>query len=1285
MNGGNLRLWLYCMNRLECRRAWDFPSRQEGAGLTLSDQFVHLHNHSEYSLLDGYGHVDDMVKRAAELGQPAMALTDHGNVYAAIDFYKAAKSADVKPIIGMEGYVASGSRHERTAAEGAAGGSQPHITLLAEDLTGYRNLLQLATKAHLEGFYYRPRVDRALLDEYSEGVIVLSGCLSGELARDVLRMNGDLTAARETAGWYREVFGDRYYLELMHHEHVPGQEMVNRAVCELSDDMGIDLVVTNDCHYVYPEDAPHQDTLTAIVTSSKLSDAKRLRMEDGSYYVKSAAEMSDVFPEHPEALRNTLAIAERCNLELTQRRTKLPQYPTPDHSSSAEYLRRICYEGAMERFGEITEAVKERLEKELYIITETDFADYFLVVWDIFRFVKQQGILSTVRGSAASSLVLYCLQVTDFDPLPYGLFFERFLNVERREMPDIDMEFADDRRGEVIQYCLDRYGPDRVAQITTFGTMKARAAIRDAARVMEDGAIDNADISDASSRLVRIVANHSPMSSNDDEDEAPPREFNLVTLREQSVELQQMIRQNATAAEVLEKAMGVEGRVRNVSTHAAGVVISDEPLVNYTALQRPQKGNDTGLAATQFAMYPLEFAGLLKWDFLGLTNLSVLDRCIRIIKESRGQEIDLYDVEQVPLDDKATFDLMSDGDTFGSFQLEGSGMTRYIKELKPTSIDDIAAMIALYRPGPMQHIDRLIACKHGRQQIEYPHPAIAHLLDTTYGVIVYQDQVMLTAQDFAGYTLGEADILRKAMGKKVPAIMREEERKFVEGAVKKGHTEQEGRDLFAYILPFAGYGFNKAHAVSYAYITYWTTYFKANYPLEYFVAMLESFAGAPERVQRCISEAKKRGIEVLPPDINVSKTSFTVDENVGEHGGIRYGLASIRGVGPSTVDEIVEIREGDGNGPFADVADFCDRLAESAPPESSLRSLIMAGAFDGMAPREQMLDQAGPLTVHMRKTGAARSSGQHSMFGGADSNESFIGIEFDPPKKNGGVDIKTLREWEKELFGLVITESREEAEKRLAIEHEASDAIVYASHEKLAEEGARVRVIGKLVSIDHRTTRNGNPFITAKMALLDDEIELTVWSNTLERTYNIWHEDVYAVIRGSIRMFNGAASIDVSSAEGYVPTRKAVSDTSDAGASSNGSQTHTNGAMNGSTNGHSNGAPYHGESRAHPVTAQINGGYMQGTDHDSSDEPVVTLLLDCDGDASPSREIIHQVLLALGKHQGNGKVLAKLFISGKTVSMDFPFFNVEPTEELHSELAAILGESNVEMHGDAVS
>ncbi len=1198
--------------------------------------------------------------RAAELGQPAMAVTDHGNVYGIIDFYRAAQSHDVKPIIGMEGYVAFGSRHDRSPNEGASGGSQPHITLLAEDQTGYRNLLQLATKAHLEGFYYRPRVDRELLEQHSEGLIVLSGCLSGELARDVLKGNGDLTAAKQTAGWYRDVFGDRYFLELMYHEHVPGQADVNRALVELSKGMGSELVVTNDCHYVYPEDAQHQDTLTCIVTSSKLADPRRLRMEDQSYYVKSANEMAQIFPEQPQALANTLAIAERCNLDLSPGRTRLPQFPTPDADSPEEYLRRITHDGARERFGEIPNEVRERLDKELYIINETDFADYFLVVWDIFKFVKQQGILSTVRGSAASSLVLYCLKVTDFDPLPYGLFFERFLNVERREMPDIDMEFADDRRNEVIEYCLKRYGPEHVAQITTFGTMKARAAIRDTARVLEDGNTPNAEIRDAANQLVRTIANYVPaVNRDDDSDEAPPREFDLNTVRSQSVELQTLIRRNSVANEILERAIGVEGRVRNVSTHAAGVVISDEPLVNFVALQRPQKGNDVGVPATQLSMYPLESVGLLKWDFLGLTNLSILDRCLKMIRETRGEEIDIY---ELPLDDAETFELMGEGDTFGSFQIEGGGMTRYIKDLKPSSINDVAAMIALYRPGPMQHIERLIECKHGRRPIEYPHPDLKHLVEETYGVIVYQDQVMLAAQDFAGYSLGEADILRKAMGKKVPAIMREEERKFVEGSVRQGHSEEEGRDLFSYILPFAGYGFNKAHAVSYAYITYWTTYFKAHYPLEYFVAMLDSFSGAPERVMRCISEAKRRGIEVLTPDINASNASFAVDNTFGDNGAIRYGLASIKGVGSAAVQAIVDIREGDGKGPFKDISDFCDRLAEHAPPEALLRSLIMAGVFDSMAPRMQLLEKAPDLVAHMRTVGNARAAGQHSMFGTEDDGASMLGISFDVPEEYGGVSISQLREWEKELFGIVISETREDAERRSALENEGPETIVYANDPRLDNENERVRVVGKIVSVNHRSTRNGSPFVVAKMEMLDGEVELTIWSQTRDKTLGIWHEGVYADVRGSIRVFNSASSVIVFDAEAYRP--QGTSPT-------NGGLSARNGSLNGTAKRNGPQTPQYTAGNHKPNGLHVNGN--------GKSQPAIVLMFAPSSGESLGRDKIHEVLLALGEHRGESTVLAKVPVGQKMVSMEFPFFRVEPSVELCNELGAILGVENVEM------
>lgn len=1257
--------------------------------MTLNqDQFVHLHNHSEYSLLDGYGHVKDMATRAAELGQPAMALTDHGNVYAAIDFYRAAQDAGIKPIIGMEGYVAFESRHDRNPAEGG-GGSQPHITLLAENLTGYRNLLALSSKGHLEGFYYRPRVDRELLAEYSEGIVVLSGCLSGELARDILKMEGDLSVARKTAGWYREVFGDRYYLELMHHEKVPGQDMVNRAVLELQREMGIETVVTNDCHYVYPEDAPHQDVLTCIMTSSKLAQQNRLRMEDTSYYIKSAAEMQTVFPDQPQALLNTLAIAERCDLTLSQSRTRLPQFPTPNQTSSDEYLREICIQGARKRFDDhLSDTVMDRLEKELHIIRETDYADYFLVVWDIFKFVKRNNILSTVRGSAASSLVLFCLEVTDFDPLQYGLFFERFLSVERREMPDIDMEFADDRRGEVISYVLERYGPERVAQITTFGTMRSRAALRDVARVLEGGEYEEVAIRDACSKLVRIASEHSPATSADDDDDAPPRDHNLATIHRENAEMQRLCRDNPIAADILARAKGIEGRVRNVSTHAAGVVISDEPLVNHVALQRPTKSTASEVPATQYSMYPLEYVGLLKWDFLGLTNLAVLDRCIKIVTEESGEEINIY---EVPLDDTETFALMAEGDTFGSFQLEGAGMTRYIKELKPSSIVDIAAMIALYRPGPMQHIDRFIDSKHGRTEIVYPHPSLAHLLEETYGVIVYQDQVMLAAQDFAGYTLGEADILRKAMGKKVPEIMREEERKFVAGAVSKGHSEEEGREIFSYILPFAGYGFNKAHAVSYAYITYWTTYFKAHYPVEYFVALLESFAGAPDRVRLCILDAKRRDISVLPPDINVSNASFTADKSVGDIGGIRYGLASIKGVGPAAVQQIVDVREGDGKGSFSDIGDFCDRMAEAMLGESVLKALIMAGAFDSLAPRIALLENLPSIVAHMKTVGAARSAGQGAMFGFSSSSENYLGIEFGPPQENGGIDIKLLKEWEKELFGISLTQDPEEHAlmEHIRTEGGRRHTIIYSSSDDLQQEGKSVRVIGKVADVQRRSTRNGTAFISAKLAMLDGDMEFTVWSQTLEKTEGLWHEDVYVILTGSVRMFNNDASIEVSNAEVYRPDiARRLKETSiraqsptlrDAGVEYNGEHRGAFSDNNGNNGNVSNGKPSKSDNSASNIAGQNGSGRRIPMTDNKNGDPAVELLFSADASESPSREMIHKVILALHSHKGDGQVVAKLRVGGKIVSMEFPFFKVEPSEQLQSELNSILGEGNVVM------
>lgn len=1230
-------------------------------------QFVHLHNHSEYSLLDGYGHVTDMVARAAELGQPAMALTDHGNMYAAVDFCQAAAAKGVKPIIGMEGYVAFGSRFDRSPHEGARGGSQPHITLLSETDTGYRNLLELSTKAFIEGYYYRPRVDRGLLEEHSDGLIVLSGCLSGELAREVLRDNGRLDAATQTASWYKEVFGDRYYLELMHHEEVPGQDVVNRAVMELSKTLDIPTVVTNDCHYVYPEDSKHQDTLMCILTGSKLSQTNRLRMEDDSYYIKSAAEMYQMFGEVPEALANTLVIAERCNVDIGSDRVRLPKIDTPQDMSSEDYLRKVCYEGASRRFGELTTEVRERLESELRIIEETDFADYFLVVWDIFKFVKREGILSTVRGSAASSLVLYCLDVIDFNPLDYGLVFERFLNVERREMPDIDMEFADDRRKEVIGYCLGQYGADRVAQIGTFGTMLTRSAIRDVARVMEDGEHDNAALQSVCARMVRFANEEARQQVAAEDDDSGPPEVTLAAIHARSSEMQRLCSSDPIAAEILERALGVEGRIRNVGTHAAGVVISNEPLVARAPLQRPSKISELDVPSTQFAMYPLEYVGLLKWDFLGLKNLTVLDRCLKLIAADTGEEIDIY---EVPLDDADTFEMMAQGDTFGSFQLEGEGMTRYIKELKPGSVLDVASMIALYRPGPMQHIDRFISAKHGRTEIEYPHPSLEHILKETYGVIVYQDQVMLVAREFAGYTLGEADILRKAMGKKVPEIMQDAERNFVSGAMKLGRTEAEARELFTYILPFAGYGFNKAHAVSYAYITYWTTYFKAHYPLHYWAAMLDAFTDAPHRMRNTIAAATAHGVQVLPPDINESGASFTIDRE-GERV-IRYGFGAIKGVGSVVAQEICDAR---GDEPFTSISDFCNRAAEAGLTEAYLRPLILSGAFDRLASRILMNDHVPQLAAHMRSVGAARSAGQSGLFGdGGGGDPLGLGIDLGAPIDNRELDIAQIRAWEDELFGIAITVDPMEEQKRSSIRRLQDSCVVFAASDKLKTEGARVRVIGKIVKIERRRTRDGNMFLALQLQMLDRDVDAVVWSNVYEATEGVWHEDVYVDARASVRLYNGVVNLDINTAEAYMPLGQEPAAESAGPGAENGRGGDNGTGSNGAYRHASNGlATANGNLRAEVAMQQSDDNGHVGRD----DEPSVMLVFD--GTVSPDaqRELLHRVLQALGGHTGGATVEARLRLANETVVMSMPFFKVTPSDALREQLEEILGEDNV--------
>ena len=1037
-----------------------------------------------------------MVMRAVELEQPAIALTDHGNLHGAIDFFQAAKKVGIKPIIGVEGYVADGPRDERNPQKRSAF----HLTVLSQNRIGYQNLLKLVSASHIEGFYQKPRMDREILEKYSEGLIILSGCPSSELGRYI--NNGDLDAARETIEWYGNIFQDRYYLEMMMHQHVPGQADINKTIIELSKQTNLPMVVTNDSHYVRRDDFEAQDILTCIQTNSNVKDPKRFRMEDTSYYLKSASEMREEWTHLPEALANTLKIAESCELDLKFGQTFIPRYSTPNNKSSMDYLRELCNKGLSKRFSNPSEEVLKRLEYELGIIEETKFSDYFLVCWDIFNFVNERGILSAVRGSAAASLVLYCLEVTQIDPVEADLFFERFLNIERREMPDIDMDFADNRREEVIKYCIDHYGREHVAQIVTFGTLGAKAAIRDTARAL-------ALPLSLSDKLAKMI----PTTLN----------IKLKEAIEESAELRNEIKRDIDTRNLINMAQRVEGSVRHASTHAAAVVISEKPLTEHVPLQRSTSGKDNSSPTTQYSMHPVADVGLLKMDFLGLANLAILDRCVKLIAETTGEHMGVYDV---PIDDKKTFQVLGEGETFGVFQLESTGMRRNIKELKPTTINDLAAMIALYRPGPMEHISTFIEAKHGRAAITYPHDDLRDLLEPTYGVLVYQDQVMLIAQAFGGYTLGEADILRKAMGKKIPSVMEAEHEKFNAGALKKGYSKEQADTVFELMAPFAGYGFNKAHAVSYAYIAYWTAYFKANYSTEYIAAVLDSASGNPEKVGEAIREATRLNISVKPPSINHSGSGFTIETDKDGNDIIRFGLAAVKNVGASAVDPIVEVREA--GGPFRDLEDICRRVDSKSLNRRTLESLIRVGAFDEFGGRGNLLESIDRIILTIQRQTKLRESGQTSMFDMLGESVPAPMVQLEISTDDDTTDQERVI-WERDLLGVELTQSPFTREMR----QQPNNIIVFSSDITADLAGQKRAALGQVNNVRELNTRRGDKFLSLNLTLLDGDVELVVWPNILEQVPDLWQNGNFVSVTGEVRERMGRVSISVETAHEY--------------------------------------------------------------------------------------------------------------------------------------------------------
>ena len=980
------------------------------AALKPSD-FVHLHNHTFHSVLDGLTKINDLVDKVKEFGMEAAAVTDHGTMSGILDYYKTAKKAGIKPILGIETYVAARSRFDRDPAKDK---QRFHLTVLAMNNTGFHNLMKLSTQANLEGMYYKPRTDHDLLEELNEGLIVLSGCASGEIG--VALRDDDYDRARDIAKWYKSVFGDRYYLELQDHGHPKSnthwdvQAKINEGLIKLSKELDIEMVVTCDGHYLTHDHQDAHEILLCVGTGSYLSDEKRMSLKDFELHLTDPRDIIDHWgEEYPEVVLNTKKVADRCDVEIELGRILIPKYPLPEGENEHSYLLRLTYQGLLQRYNgaskeeaekldpddiipQLSDEVRQRAEMELGVMGNMGYEGYFLIVQDFINWGKSKGIVfGPGRGSAAGSIIAYALNITDLDPLKYGLLFERFLNPDRISMPDIDVDIQDTRRDEVIEYCAKKYGEDHVSNIATFGKMFGRMAVRDVARVLE---VPYAE----SDRLAKLVpppnqGRHIPLSVSIKEDADLRREYE----------------NNPTAKEVLDYAIQLEGTIRSHGVHACGVVIAPDTLVNYIPLEMAQKG----VVATQFPMGEVEELGLLKMDFLGLSNLTIINNAMRIIRKAYNTEINL---SQLPLDDKKTYELFQRGDTTGVFQLESAGMKRYLRGLKPTTFEDIIAMVALYRPGPMQFIDSFIRRKHGEEEITYLHPGMKNSLKNTYGILVYQEQFMQISKEWCGFTGGQADTLRKAVGKKKIDLMKKVKPEFVEGAVKVGGATKEIAETFwTQLEEFANYCFNKSHAACYGLIAYWTAYLKAHYPDAFMAALMTSDHDDTDRLAIEITECKHMGIDVLSPDVNESFVEFAVVPNENK---IRFGMSAVKGVGVGAVEEVLRARK---EGAFLSVEDFAKRVSTSKFNRKAWESLIKSGAFDDMGDRSDLLFNLDSITAFASKLQKEAASGQTNLFGmlGDDtaSVQSILNLQKAPVKH----DDKERLMWERELLGLYIS------------------------------------------------------------------------------------------------------------------------------------------------------------------------------------------------------------------------------------------------------------------------
>jgi DNA polymerase-3 subunit alpha len=1112
--------------------------------LTASD-YVHLHNHTQYSLLDGLTKVPALVEYVKEKGMVAVAQTDHGTLSGNIDFYKEAIAKGVKPLLGMETYVAA-----RTIADREPGKDKVyyHLILIAMNNQGYRNLMQLSTIANLEGVYYKPRVDHILLEKYNEGIIVVSGCIGGEVG-DAIRQ-GQYDQAIETAKWYKKVFGDRYYIEVQDHGHPEHpskwdeQVKVNKELLKLAKELDIPPVVTCDAHYLKHEDQTAHEILLCVQTGSFLSDEKRMSLKDFELHVTDPDELIKRWePYCPEAITNTRKLADRCDIKIELGKILIPKFPVPEGEDEKSYLDKLVYKGLAWRYGGKTEEeaksltieeskkllpenVAKRTEYELGIIDQMGFNGYFLIISDFIGWGKDEGIVfGPGRGSAAGSIIAYALKVTELDPLKYDLLFERFLNPDRISMPDVDIDIQDTRRDEVIQYCVRKYGTDRVANIVTFGTMAARNAVRDVARVLQ---VPYAE----ADRLAKMIP--------------PPVQGKHIPLKkslEADQDLKHEYETNPTSKEVFDLAIRLEGTIRSHGVHAAGVVIAPDSIVKFAPLEMAQKG----VVTTQFSMNPIEELGLLKMDFLGLSNLTIIKNCLRIIKRVYGKDIDL---NNIPLDDEAAFKLFQRGDTTGVFQLESAGMKRYLKELKPTVFEDIVAMVALYRPGPMQFIDDFISRKHGLTEIKFVHPKMEPALKPTYGVLVYQEQVMQISKDLSGFTGGQADTLRKAIGKKKMDVMMKMKVDFIEGAIKNGAERGAMEKFWKQLEDFAAYCFNKSHAACYGLIAYQTAYLKAHYPSAFMAALMTSDYDDTDRLAIEITECQKMGISVLPPDVNESFHEFAVvpdkDNPDNRKAPIRFGMDAIKNVGTGAVEEILRARAID-NG-FGPLEDFLSKVSSRIVNRKGMESLVKAGAFDRYGDRSQLLHNLDMILAFATRLQKEANSGQVDLFGAMDDaivHRPQLTLEKAAQMYNQREQLL----WERELLGLYLSQHPLSMYEKYLAEQTVPIIELKPHH-----DGKGVTIGGSILDVREIVTKNGQKMAFVKLEDQHGELELILFPNAYQQTLGLWERDRIILVRGKVSakdregnigeeikvMVDDAREITAEQAQNYKETGKKV-------------------------------------------------------------------------------------------------------------------------------------------------